>query len=168
MFKKILLTTILLLFVSAFSLSQFSITEIKLKGGNYPKIVCSDIDSATTQTSNYFDISQIDNQTLYFCGYYSSTANDSLQVIFQMSADNSAIVGAATDTIFMKALNNYNTAFTFTYTMPLMRVLVIPYNYTGAANNGDVTDGGTLTFVIYGKEYDAIYERSSYQLQLGK
>ena len=160
--KKIVIT-ILFLFLLTFALqAQETFTEVRYMGGTGYKLEVTDIDSAESFTTEWLDISAIDNQTIYFTGLFDGATNDSIQLIVTAKFDGDLTIG--TDTIYFKADNLTQASYSPAHYMPYIRITMIGWNTAdGATNDGDITDNAILYLGLYTKLMDVMEMKKSYQ-----
>jgi hypothetical protein len=160
--KKIVITILFLFLLTLALPAQETFTEVRYKGGTGYKLEITDIDSAESFTTEWLDISAIDNQTIYFTGLFDGATNDSIQLIVELKFDADLAVG--TDTIYFKSDNLTQASYSPAHYMPFIRITMIGWNTAdGTTNDGDITDGAILYLGLYTKLMDVMETKKSYQ-----
>ena len=117
------------------------------------------VDTAVTYTSEYFDISPIDGQTLYLTYNYNvGNTNDSITMTIQGAWGDGSMTSDL-DTFYVTSVNGTQIIQlnpTLVYTAPLIRVQFATY-YAGASNQRG-TPLKPLRISFYAKANDAIYK----------
>jgi hypothetical protein len=160
---KKLVMIIVFLFLLTFAIqAQETFTEVRTKGGTFYKLEITDIDSAESFTTEWLDISAMDNQTIYFTGEFDGATNDSIRIIVEAKFDSDLTAG--TDTIYYKADNFTQTAYSPAHYVPYIRLVIIGWNTAdGTTNDGDITDDAILYLGLYTKLMDVMETKKSYQ-----
>lgn len=159
---KKLVMIIVFLFLLTFAIqAQETFTEVRTKGGTFYKLEITDIDSAESFTTEWLDISAMDNQTIYFTGELDAGSNDSIQIIVEAKFDADLTIG--TDTVYLHSDALTQVSYSPTHYMPYIRLICIGYNNTGAASDGDITDNSILYLGMYTKLMDVMETKKSYQ-----
>lgn len=156
--KKLLLIALLLVATISFAQKK-EFTPQYYNGGVEWFGYWATVDTGVTYTSEYFDMSPIDGQTLYFTyNYNTGNTNDTLTMTIQgMWGDGS--MTSNLDTFYVTSVSGtqiIQLTPTLIYTAPLMRVSFVSY-YGGALDQRN-TPLKPLRISFYAKANDAIYK----------
>jgi hypothetical protein len=120
--------------------------------GDYPKVVMSITDSATIYYTQYVDVSDIDNQTIYGYWYFAGGSSDSVKIWIQ-GFMNDSIKDFNVDTLAVVKTQTKYLGQTILEHLPCWKIRLKVQSYASGGNDA-VWVGGGLTFGIYTKQKD--------------
>jgi len=163
--KKLFLILLLLVATIGYTQSNdFDLDKKYYDGGVSYFGYWSDVDSLSTltYTTKYFDITGIDNQTIYLTYDYITVGNtdDSLRLILQGKTGNGSVsMTVNLDTLFLvgsTATSSKQITMSLTGFLGMTRFYITPFYASDVAAQNRIN--GSLKISIYAKLTDPIYK----------